>query len=127
MNVWDFVNSINTSKKNIIENSEDEKQYNPWIVNRAMSQFNDTVLFANEMNQYMSTLDLKLQYDFYLNGVRKKKRYTKWAKKEEAETLEIIKQYYGYRTEIAIQIIDLLTPTQINEIREKMNKGGKVK
>ena len=120
----DYLNSINYSKDYLME--EDplwEKNYPEYIVNRCMSQHLDTIMFANEMN-VCSHLDKKLQYDFFINTVRPRKRFSPWGKKQKVDNLELVKQYYGYSNEKAIQALRILTPNQIDFIRTKLNKGG---
>jgi hypothetical protein len=121
----DYLNSINYSKDYLME--EDplwEKNYPEYIVNRCMSQHLDTIMFANEMN-VCSHLDKKLQYDFFINTVRPRKRFSPWGKKQKVDDLELVKQYYGYSNEKAKQALRILTPTQIDFIRSKLNTGGK--
>ena len=123
----DYLNSINYSKDYLME--EDplwEKNYPEYIVNRCMSQHLDTIMFANEMN-VCSHLDKKLQYDFFINTVRPRKRFSPWGKKQKVDDLELVKQYYGYSNEKAKQALRILTPQQIDFIRSKLNKGGKKK
>ena len=84
----------------------------------------DTVLFANEMNQYPN-LDKKLQYEFFINTVRPRKRFSPWGKKDKVKDLEIVKQFYGYSTEKAMQALRILTPNQLDYIKDKLNTGGK--
>jgi len=124
----DYLNSINYTKKSLME-SEDplwEKCYPPYIVNKCMSHHMDTVMYANEMNRY-SNLDRKLQYDFFINTVRSRKRFSPWDKKQKMNDLEVVKQYYGYSNEKARQALNILTPDQLNFIKNKLNKGGKKK
>ena len=89
-----------------------------------MSHHMDTIIFANEMNRYPN-LDKRLQYSFYLNTVRPKKRFSPWSKKQTVKDLDLVKSYYGYSNEKAIQALRILSPNQLNYIREKLNKGGK--
>jgi len=119
-----FLDSIYVSKKNIIdEDPELERKYLPFITNKFMASFLDIVLFANEMNINWH-LDKKLQYDFYLNTVRSKKRYSPWLRKEELSNLDCIKKYYGYSNEKARQVLPLLSEEQIEFIKSKLNVGG---
>jgi len=119
-----FLDSIYVSKKNIIdEDPELERKYLPFITNKFMASFLDIVLFANEMNINWH-LDKKLQYDFYLNTVRSKKRYSPWLRKEELSNLDCIKTYYGYSNEKARQVLPLLSEEQIEFIKSKLNVGG---
>ena len=84
----------------------------------------DTLAFANEMNLY-SGLDKKLQYDFLINIVRPRKRFSPWGKKQKIDDLDLVKQYYGYSNEKAKQALRILSPQQLDYIRTKLNKGGK--
>ena len=124
MNPFDYVNAINYSKKDIMQTRDDEKVYVPFMVNRSLSYFSDTVLLANEMNRYHH-LDEKLQYHFLLNIVRKRKRFSKWVKPEVENDIEVVKEYYGYSNDKARQVLSLLSPEQITTIRNKVNKGGR--
>ena len=124
----DYLNSINYTKKSVME-SEDpewEKKYPPYIVNKCMSHHLDTVMYANEMNMH-HMLDKKLQYDFFINIVRSRKRFSPWDKKQKMNDLEVVKQYYGYSNEKARQALNILTPDQLDVIKNKLNKGGKKK
>lgn len=123
MNPFDYVNSINDTKKDIMT-TENEKSYNSFMVNRSLSYFPDTVALANVMNQYHH-LDNRLQYSFLINSIRKRKRFSKWVKPELEHDLEVVKEYYGYSNEKARQIMPLLSPSQIQKIKEKVNKGGR--
>jgi len=123
VNPFDYVNSINYTKKDVMT-KETEKVYNSFMVNRSLSYFSDTILLANEMNRYHH-LDSRLQYQFLINIVRKRKRFSKWVKPELENDLESVKEYYGYSNEKARQIMPLLSPSQIQQIKEKVNKGGR--
>jgi hypothetical protein len=103
-----------------------EKEYNPFIVNRGLSNFPDSIAFANLMNKY-PLLDNKLQYSFYINILRKRKRFSKWLKPETCENLEVIKTYYDYSNEKALQVLKILTDEQISILKEKVSHGGKRK
>ena len=124
MNPFEYINAINTTKKDIMVDDIAEKQYNAFMVNRSLSYFNDTVLMANEINRYHH-LDNRLQFDFLLNIVRKKKRFSKWMKPETVSDVEVVKDYYGYTNEKAKQALTLLTSDQINELKKKVYKGGR--
>jgi hypothetical protein len=124
MNPFEFLNSINTTKKDVITDDITEKAYNSFMVNRSLSYFNDTVILANEMNRYHH-LDNKLQFDFLINMVRKRKRFSKWIKPQIESDVEVVKQYYGYSNEKARQVLSLLSPEQINGLKKKVNKGGR--
>ena len=124
MNPFDYLNAINTTKKNIMVDDISEKAYLPFMVNRGLSYFPDTILFANEMN-LNHHIDSRLQFDFFINIIKKKKRFSKWAKPIEIENLELIKEYYGYSNEKAKSVMSLLNDDQINELKLRIYKGGK--
>ena len=124
MSPFDYLNAINYTKKDIMVDDIVEKQYNPFMVIRGLSYFQDTVLMAIEMNQY-AHLDNRLQFDFLINIVRKRKRFSKWNKPEVATDLDVIKEYYGYSNEKARMVHNLLTDNQITELRRKVFKGGR--
>ena len=126
MNPFDYLKSINTSKKNIMVDDITEKEYNAFIINKGLSFFPDTVLMANEMN-INHHLDNRLQYDFLINIIKKKKRFTKWVKPQEVANLEIVKEYYGYSDEKAKSVLSLLNNEQIIELKQRIYKGGKRK
>jgi len=124
MNPFEYCNDINYGKSNIMVDDIAEKAYNAFMVNRQLSYFHDTVLMANEMN-LNSHLDNRLQFDFLINIIRKKKRFSKWAKAQKDDDVEVIKEYYGYSNEKARQALTLLTPEQIIDIKKKVYKGGR--
>lgn len=124
MNPFEFVNAICDSKENLIVDDVSEKSYNPFMVNRSLSYHYDTVLLASEMNQ-RSFLDKKLQNDFLINTVRKKKRFAKWKKPESSDDLEVVKEYYGYSNEKARQVLPLFNSDQMGQLKQRIFKGGK--
>ena len=120
----DWLNSINSNKKNIIDEDPDtESKYLPYIINRCMSGHLDAIMYANEMNLYHN-LSSKLQYDFLLNILRSKKRFSPWVKKEELQNLDYVKRYYGYSNEKAKQVLPLLSKKELTFIQEKLERGG---
>ena len=121
---FDFLQEINYGKNNIIVDDISENQYNSFMVNRGLSYFADTVLMANEMNRNHH-LDNKLQNDFLINIVRKKKRFSKWNKPEIVSDVEVVKEYYGYNDEKAKQALSLLTKEQLNILKQNVYKGGR--
>ena len=124
MELKDWLNSINYSKKNLIDEDPDvEKKYPAYIINRCMSGHLDAIMYANEMNLYHN-LSSKLQYDFLLNILRSKKRFSPWVKKEELKNLDYVKRYYGYSDEKAKQVLPLLSKEQLTSIQEKLERGG---
>ena len=131
MNPFDFLNSINHSKKDMFDVAESdtsleelERGYSSYHINRSLSYFSDTVDAANIMNRYHH-LDNKLQYHFLLNIIRKKRRFSKWIKADPISDIEVVKQYYGYSNTKAKQALSLLSPDQINIIRQKVDQGGR--
>ena len=126
MNPFEYVNAINTGKKDMMVDDLAEKAYAPYTINRSLSYFNDTILAANEMNKHHH-LDKKLQFHFLINIVRKRKRFSKWDKPELVSDVEVVKEYYGYSNEKARQVLPLLSSDQIMNLREKVYKGGRRK
>ena len=125
MELKDYLYSINQSKKNILIDNEDAvKKYPAFIINKCLSGFTDTILYANEMNKYPS-LDKKMQYDFFLNSLKPRKRFTPWVRKETLEHLELVKQYYGYSHNKAVAALRILTNSELDEIKKLLDKGGR--
>ena len=119
-----WLDSVNFSKRNIVEEDGAEiKTYVPFLMNRILSGHLDCIMFVNEMNKY-SFLDKDMQYSFYLNTLRKKKRFSPWLRKDKFTDLEIVKQYYGYSNEKALNALKILTPEQINFIKQRLDIGG---
>ena len=124
MELKDWLNSINQTKKNLIdEDPSIEKEYSPYIINRIFSGHLDAIMFSNEMNRY-HFLPKKLQYDFCLNTLRTKKRFSPWLRKDEIKDLDLVKRYYDYSNEKAKQALRILTKEQLNFIRSKFETGG---
>ena len=124
MELKDWLNSINFNKENLIEeDSTLAKEYPPFIVNKCLSGHLDCVLLANEMNRY-HFLDKDMQYNFYLNILRKKKRFSPWLRKEKVSDIEYVKQYYGYSNEKASQVLKILSDEQIDFIKQRLDTGG---
>ncbi len=126
MNPFEFLNQINYGKNDIMVDDLVEKDYNSFMVNRGLSYFNDSVIFANEMN-INHHVDSRLQFDFLINIIRKRKRFSKWLKPQIENDVEVVKEYYGYSNEKARQVLPLLSTDQINGLREKVKKGGRKK
>lgn len=124
MKLTDWLNSINFVKNDIIqEDPLTEKEYVPFIVNRSLSYFPDTLFHANEMN-CNHFLAKKLQYDYLRNVVRKRKRFSKWDKKVQNDDIDLIKSYFGYSTKKAIEALSVLSKNDIKKIRESIQTGG---
>jgi len=126
-NAFDYVSSINYSKQDLMVNTGNdelaEKGYVPFVTNRSLSQFVDTILYSNEMNM-RAHLDNKLQYHFLINSIRPKKRFSKWAKRQDSDDFEAVKAYFNYNNAKTEQAISLLTPDQINIIKKRLITGG---
>ena len=122
----DNLNAINYTKEPLMDSEDEdwEKKYPSYIVNKCLFPFPDTILLVNEMNR-LHHLDKKLQFDFLLNSLRPRKRYTPWMKAKKLENLEYVKEYYGYSNEKARAALELLDEKQISAIKEKLYKGGR--
>ena len=119
-----WLNSINQTKKNLIdEDPSIEKDYPPYIINRCFSGHLDAILFANEMNMY-SFLPKKMQYDFFINTLRTKRRFSPWIRKDLVDNLDCVKRYYGYSNEKAKQALKILSKEQLDFIKSKFEIGG---
>ena len=124
MNPFEYANAINYTKKDIMIDDISEKKYSAYMVNRQLSYFPDTILAANEMNKNHH-IDNRLQFDFFINIIRKRKRFSKWFKPEHISDLDVVKEYYGYSNEKARQVLTILSTEQINELKNKVAKGGR--
>ena len=122
----DYLNAINYTKESLMDTEDEqwEKKYPPYIVNKCVAPFQDTIMLVNEINQFHH-LDKKLQFDFLINSLRPRKRYTPWVKAMKLENLEYVKEFYGYDNEKAKVALDILDDEQISAIKQKMNKGGR--
>ena len=120
----DYLYSINQSKKNILDDDPDAaRKYPAFVINKCLSSFTDTVLYANEMNKN-SHLPPKMQYDFFINSVKPRKRFSPWARKDSIDYLDIVKEYYGYNDDKALQALRILTKDQLDKITYLLRKGG---
>lgn len=125
MELKDWLNSINFTKQDLLEDDPSlKKDYPPYIVNRCLSGHLDCILLVNEMNKY-SFLDKDMQYSFYLNSLRKRKRFSPWLRKDKISDLDYVKRYYGYSNEKASQALKLLSKEQIEFIKQRLDTGGK--
>lgn len=121
---FDYVASINSSKKDIMLIEADEKAYAPFIVNRSLSMFPDTLFHSNMINRYGGVLDKRLQYDYFRNAISAKKRYSKWLKRKQEEDLSYIQEYYKYSATKAKAVLEILTKEQLSIIKKSLEKGG---
>lgn len=125
MELKDWLKSIKQTKQNLIDEDPSlEKEYPPYIINKCLSGYVETIMLANEINQY-SFLPKKMQYDFFINIVRKNKRFSPWIQQDKIKDLEYVKRYYGYDNEKAKQALKILTKEQLNFIKSKFDTGGK--
>ena len=117
--------SINQTKKNMMDEDPSlENSYPTWIINKCLASFTDTVLFANEMNMNWH-ISKRMQYDFYINSLRPRKRFSPWSKKESIDYLDEVREYYGYSYTKALEAIRVLSPDQLEHIKRSLHKGGK--
>ena len=122
----EYLNAINFTKKDLMK-SEDNlwvKKYPAFIVNKLLSAFSDTIMLVNEMNRN-HFLDNDMQFQFLLNSIRSKKRYSPFLRAEKLNDLDVVKEYYGYNNEKAKSALDILTKDEVKLIKEKLFKGGK--
>jgi len=124
---FDFVNAINYSKQDLMTGTENdelaEAGYVPFLTNRSLSNFPDTIMYAQEMNVH-NHLDKKLQFHYLINSIRPKKRFSKWAKKQEDSDIEAVMNYYKYSEAKARAVLSLLSPEQLKQIKKRLDKGG---
>jgi len=124
MELKDWLNSINQTKDDLTEENPDViKEYAPFVINRCLSGHIDCILYTNEMNMNHH-LAKDMQYSFFLNTIRKRKRYSPWLRKDKIKDLECVKQYYGYSNEKASQALKILSKEQINFIKQRLETGG---
>ena len=123
MSPFEFIKAINETKEDVMVDDVSEKKYSPFIVNRGLSFFMDTIVHVNELNPNHH-LDSRLQFDYLLNSVRKKKRYSKWLKPEKLQDLDVVKEYYGFSNEKAKDALSTLSEDQLAFIKDKLNQGG---
>ena len=123
-NPFEFINSISYKKNNLLKEQYSEKDYPSFLVNKGLSLYADTILYANEINR-RPWIDNKLAYDFYLNSIRPRKRYSKWFKKTKDEDLELLKEYYKCSESKALEYLNILSETQLEKLRKRLTKGNK--
>jgi len=122
----DYLNAINHTKEKLLDSDDEtwKKKYPPYIVNKCLAPHNDTIMLVNEINM-RHHLDKKLQFDFLLNSIRKRKRFEPYVRSGKIKDIEYVKEYYGYSNEKAKTALKILTKEQITTIRKKLNKGGR--
>lgn len=121
---FDFIKAINETKESLIVDEWSEKQYNSYLVNKGLSFGKDTIYAANAMNS-RPHLDKALQFYFFINIIRQRKRFNKWIKPEKIEAIEVIKEYYGYSTEKAYQVLSIFNDEKITTMKNSIYKGGR--
>lgn len=126
MSFFDYLNAINTTKKDLMkEDPLSVKDYVPFMINRGLSYFPDTIMYANEMNKY-SSIPKDWQFAFYMHSIKPKKRFSKWHKKDQnSDDLNLIMKAYGYSAQKAAEALEILTDTQLNALRQSYTTGGK--
>ena len=126
-NPFTYINDVSFDKKDIIRESVDPEYeargYNPWITNKTLSYFQDSILYANEMNKYAFLPNI-MQFDYFLNSINKRKRFAKQSKKVVSDDVSAVANYYGYSLRRAEETMKFLTPSQIDIIKQKSNIGG---
>lgn len=125
MKLSEYLNSINYGKEDLFDTDDHTvgKEYSPFVVNRCLSYFPDTILYVNQMNINPS-LDKKMQFDYLRLSIRKRKRFSKWLKRESVEDLDLIKEYFNYSDSKAREALDILTEEDIAKIRQNSYRGG---
>lgn len=124
MKLKDFLSSINHDKTPLLDKDESASRLYPaFVVNRCLSYFSDTIFHANEMN-CCPWLDNKSQFDFYRIGVRKKKRFSPWLKKETEENIQLIQAVYGYSERKAREVLNIISPSEMDQLRRSQYTGG---
>ena len=121
----DYLPAINHTKKNLMDSDDPmwEKKYPAFMVNKVLSGFQDTIMLSNEMNRN-HFLDRDMQFQFLLNSIRSKKRYSPFLRANKLKDIECVKEYYGYSNEKAKSALDILTKEQLKLIKESLYKGG---
>ena len=126
-NPFDYINSVSHLKKDMMRGTDNdelsEKDYKPFLANRSLSFHADSILYSNEMNR-LGHLDNLLQYDFYMNSLRSRKRFSKWMKPEESENVDIIREVYKCNLKKAIDASRILTKEHIKSLKESLCTGG---
>ena len=120
--LFDFVNDLSFDKVYLLAEAENEKAIQPFMINKALSMNLDTVMYADQMNR-LYDLPKKLQYDYLFHSIRKRKRYGKWAKKDDQTTLAIVAEHYKCSLPKARKMMQLMTPQQLETIKELSDKG----
>lgn len=126
MKLSEYLKAINHTKEPLLDTDDEfvEKDYAPFVVNRCLSYFTDTIFMVNEMNACPS-IEKKMHFDYLLNSIRKRKRYSKWLKNEECQKVNVVKKYFGYSERKAREVVNLLKDSDIEEMAKYLYRGGK--
>ena len=126
MSFFDYLNAINTTKKDLMkEDPLSVKDYAPFMINRGLSYFPDTIMYANEMNKY-SSIPKDWQFAFYMQSIKPKKRFSKWHKKDQnSDDLSLVMKVYGYSAQKAAEALEILTEEQLKALHASYSTGGK--
>ena len=121
-----YLTAINYSKEKLLDTDDRdwEKKYPPFIINKGLSYFSDTVMYANEMNR-LHHASKHMQFSFFLNSIKSRKRFSKWLKSSKMKDLDVVKQHFGYSNKRAQEALCILTKEKIDYIKERLYKGGK--
>ena len=121
-----YLTAINYSKEKLLDTDDRdwEKKYPPFIINKGLSYFSDTVMYANEMNR-LHHASKHMQFSFFLNSIKSRKRFSKWLKSSKIKDLDVVKQHFGYSNKKAQEALSLMTKKQIDYIKERLYKGGR--
>ena len=119
----DILKSINLTKDTDLIDVYNESDYPSWVVNRALSFYPDTILQVNEINQH-SQMPRTMQYKYLLYSVRKKNRYSPWLKVKLDPGVQLIKEYFGYSTRKAREVLPMFTNEDLEELKLLLDKGG---
>lgn len=127
MNLTDILKAINLTKEPLLDDDTDpfiEREYPPFVVNRCLSYFPDTIFQANEMNRRHGAAN-KMQFDYHLHAIRKRKRFSRWVKPDLTDDLEAVKAFFGYSNAKAREALTLLSESDLERIKHLLDTGGK--
>ena len=123
----DYLKAINETKEPLLDSDDKtwEKKFPPFVINRCLSMFYDTIMHSNEMNG-LHFLPKRMQFHYLINSIRKKKRFGgKWLSQSKLKNLDVVKEYYGYSNAKAKEALNLLSDGQIEELKMSLTKGGR--
>lgn len=122
IDIFQFLTDLSYNKKNLLT-EETESQYAPYIINRFLSMDVSTIMYANEMN-LRSQLPKRMQYDYYIHGIKKQKRYFKYYKTTKEKNIDLIKEYFNYTEKHAKEILTIFSQKELDDMERRLNKGG---